>query len=519
VTAETAAVPARANRGARIQAIARGATSETALILGTVTLLGLAIRLYRLDGLPAEMWGDVTTHYQLAQKVMSGHPFFDYEFGGDGPMLSYLVAAVASLGGLSFFTLKLTTVLIGTAVVTASYFMAETLFDNRQVGLITAIVTAVSFWDLTFSRQAKPYILVPLFTCLAVTFAARRMPVPAGIALGLGMYTQAAFWGVPVAFLIMPTALLVGALVAIPVIDSFIRNPSSLVGSSSYIGSKLHTHHTLTQTALSVLANIWKNALSFNVRGDVTFRHNIPLHPHLDVLSGVLFLAGMALILWRIARQHDWKLLWWFLIPFMAAQIPSVLDTTPGNVPNMGRMIGAMPFAYAAIAYAIFRACDAVCRALSSRSAGWLASAGLMSVLLAAIFCINMYNYFVVYPGTLPNGNTPYDLVIARQVDAAGAGATSIVVGCCWGDWGQPEPDAIRDRSNPAIRLVLASDAQTARQDLATQVSGGADVVVYTDPATPASANPVAGSLQDTQSYVLRENGWAVARVFQGRKR
>ena len=73
---------------------ARGvATADTTLILGVITLLGFAIHLYRLDGLPAEMWGDVVTHYQLSQKVMSGHPYTNYEFGGDGPLFSYVVAA------------------------------------------------------------------------------------------------------------------------------------------------------------------------------------------------------------------------------------------------------------------------------------------------------------------------------------------------------------------------------------------------------------------------------------------
>lgn len=495
------------------------ATSDVSLILTTITVLGLAIRLYRLDGLPAEMWGDVTTHYTLAQQVMNGHLFFDYEFGGDGPLLSYCVAVVASIAGLSFFTLKLTTVLIGTAVIVVTYFLAEELFDNRQIGLIAAFITAISFWDITFSRQAKPYILAALLAALAVTFAAKRMVVPAGIALGLGMYSQAAFWGVPVAFLLSPVALLIGAVVATPVMLSFARNPGQLTGQSSYIGEKLHTHLTVLQMMGRLIQNIGLNALAFFARGDVTFRHNIPYNPHLDYLSGVIFLVGMALIVRRIATTYDWKLLVWFVVPFLTVQIPSVLDMTPGNVPNMGRMIGAMPFAYTAIAYAIYVGANDLFSGVLAAPRAWLAGAGLVTVTLVVVFGINAYNYFVVYPRTLPNGNTPYDLAIAREVDATGSTAFSIVVSCCWGEWGQPEPDAIQDRVGPSARLLLATDTPDAITKLRTIVAHGTPVVLYLDPSLTNGRRLFTRVVAVKRQSMLRLNGWDVARVLVGVRR
>jgi len=62
------------------------------MILILILLLSLVLRLYLLDTLPGEMWGDVNEHYELAQRILQGKFFYHYDFGGDGPLISYLIA-------------------------------------------------------------------------------------------------------------------------------------------------------------------------------------------------------------------------------------------------------------------------------------------------------------------------------------------------------------------------------------------------------------------------------------------
>ncbi|HZU12954.1 MAG TPA: glycosyltransferase family 39 protein [Chloroflexota bacterium] len=496
-----------------------GADRETsyrneALLVAALTLLGLAIRLYRLDTIPAEMWGDVLFHHYLASLVL-GHQFYlDYRFGGDGPMLSYIIAGLSALFGLTFFTIKLATVLAGTLLVPLDYLLTRQLF-GRRVAAIAALLTAISFWAITFSRQGKPYILAAVFFALALWLVLSGRQLLGGVALGLGMYTQAAFWGAPLAFVTTPYVLLWGAIVALPVIVNFARNPSALLGSSSYIGSKLHQQHSATGIVLRVLDNIWRDILSYNVRGDATFRHNIPYHPNLDRLSGIFFVLGVALILWRIGHHRDWRLLKWVVIPFAVIQIPSVLDQTASNIPAMGRMVGAVPLTMATIAYALDRTAMVSLFWLRRLSHPRLVVGSTLAAVLIVIFGINFYNYFVVYPRTLPNGNTPFGATIATRIDQTSPRTYSFVIGCCWGDWGQPEPDAVSEVVT-AHRYVIT--VQTF-QDAASQISTlprGSHVLLFMDPATP-SALYATLPVRVASSWVLRRNGWDVARVLGGR--
>lgn len=492
--------------------------SNETLLVAAITIFALAIRLFRLNDVPAEMWGDVIEHYSLATQIMHGQFFVDYRFGGDGAMFSYIVAALALFLGLSFATLKLATVLIGTASVAVEYYLAREFFGSRRIGFLACFIAAVSFWNITFSRQAKPYILVALFVALSILFVLQKRRILAGVALGLGMYTQAAFWGLPIAFVFAPVSLLVGAVVALPVLYSFWQNPSALVGQSSYIGSKLGTQLTLTQRVEHVLQNIWKDALSYNVRGDNTFRHNIPGHPHLDVLSGLLFLAGMALVLWYIGHDRNRRLLLWFLIPFLVVQLPSVSDMDPLNVPAMGRMIGATPFAFAAIALALDRGYSGLERWLRTEIARpVLWSGALLGFALACIFAVNMYNYFVVYPRTLPNGNTPFGRTIAQQIDRSPPDTYNILAGCCWGDWAQPEPGAVVDVVDRPRYVLTAQDLVGAKTLLDGQIPRGSRVVLYADPRFRSAGAAAALGLNHEHDRILTRNGWQVVWIIEGR--
>lgn len=73
-----------------------------------------------------------------------------------GGLFSHLMAASASVFGFSEFALRLPAALFGIALILAAFVFGNALF-GRIVGLLTAALLAVSFWDIDLSRYARFY--------------------------------------------------------------------------------------------------------------------------------------------------------------------------------------------------------------------------------------------------------------------------------------------------------------------------------------------------------------------------
>ena len=73
-----------------------------------------------------------------------------------GGLFSHLMAASASLFGFSEFALRLPAALFGIALIVAAYLFGAALF-GRIVGLVTAALLAISFWDIDLARYARFY--------------------------------------------------------------------------------------------------------------------------------------------------------------------------------------------------------------------------------------------------------------------------------------------------------------------------------------------------------------------------
>jgi hypothetical protein len=97
--------------------------NQTFWMLFGILLLYLFIGLYRLSDIPAAIWGDAIEHYYLAENVLHGHLFFNYAYGGDGPIFTYIVVFFTNFYPLSFYGLKLTAVIIGFFFVLSMFFL------------------------------------------------------------------------------------------------------------------------------------------------------------------------------------------------------------------------------------------------------------------------------------------------------------------------------------------------------------------------------------------------------------
>jgi hypothetical protein len=73
-----------------------------------------------------------------------------------GGVFSHLMAASASMFGFSEFALRLPAALFGIVLIVAAYLFGAALF-GRVVGLVTAALLAVSFWDIDLARYARFY--------------------------------------------------------------------------------------------------------------------------------------------------------------------------------------------------------------------------------------------------------------------------------------------------------------------------------------------------------------------------
>jgi len=326
-----------------------------AVFLFLTTLLAVVLRFYRLTEVPPGLHFDEAFKGVMARGMLEGGPLrlFFASNQGEEPLATYLVAAAIALVGQDAWVNRLPSAIVGSLTVPLAWWLGRGLYRlarhsdlaragltaNQQapgtrpakgegslgeqiVGLGTAVVLAILYWHLTFSRMGMEPILVPFFATL--TFAAlvhglnsgysgksRLLPlVLAGLALGGSFYTYKAGYFVPVVvalFVVYAIIVergflrrhgrglclmaLVAVLASLPLgiyfathPDDFLHRPTSvsLVGSSGLEG----TWQALTDNAPRVLG-------MFFLEGDADPRRNLPGRPALDPFLACLFLVGL----------------------------------------------------------------------------------------------------------------------------------------------------------------------------------------------------------------------------------
>jgi hypothetical protein len=197
-----------------------------------------------------------------------------------------------------------------------------------------------------------------------------------------------------------------------------------------------------------LVANLWRAAGMFNLRGDVVAYTNVPHRRHLGAVSGVLFVAGLAYSLLRLRRGHNAMVL-----AFLAAMIfPTALALAfPNEVPNAGRASGVITSTYLLAALPLVALYRRVATLYpvdwrrtglwgSGQVVGWLRGAGVLPAvvmvgLLGAELRETWQGYFQDYVRHLPGGNYAISLEIARVLDEfEGEGESYVVVWPYWFD-------------------------------------------------------------------------------------
>jgi hypothetical protein len=166
-----------------------------------------------------------------------------------------------------------------------------------------------------------------------------------------------------------------------------------------------------------VLGRAWSCVAGFFIpgAGDRFLAYNIPGRPTFDLLTGVLFLAGVGLCLIRWWRPACAFALLWFIVGIS----PSLIT---GATASLTRSIAALPVAYLFPALAVVEGVRWAAARWGQRAA-WVAGLGFVA-LIVAIGAVSAHAYFVTW-GQSPDVRAAYmhPLVeIARYLDAAPTG-------------------------------------------------------------------------------------------------
>lgn len=132
------------------------------LAVGTLLAFALLLRVYDL-GTPS-LWMDEAITAEAAKGVLEhGFPVLPSDQSYTRGLLNtYIVAASFKLLGVSEFAGRLPSVAFGTATVAVVYLLGTAL-GGRRVGIIAAVILAVTDWDIAMSRQARMYAQLEFF--------------------------------------------------------------------------------------------------------------------------------------------------------------------------------------------------------------------------------------------------------------------------------------------------------------------------------------------------------------------
>ena len=345
------------------------------LLLIAILLVALVLRTYQIDTIPNGCQSDEGNNGLDALRWLRGAPYTPYAETNEGQatLFTYLIALYFRLFGVSVPTMRLVSATAGALTVLAFYVLAREFYGPR-VGLAITALLAASRWHITFSRIVYEAIMVPLCEVLLFYFlwrglrdGRRRDFVLCGLSLALGLNTYTAFRVVPVGVVLYAVywliayrtewrctlrglgwTLLSAALGLVPLAVYAVQHPHIFMGRTRHIS--LLPEIAAAGNLSPLWTNLRKVLLMFNYRGDAAPLNNLPGAPLLDLVTGVLFVLGLAVALryWRHPRSF-------LLLAWGIAALPAVVFSVGHEAPSARRAIGLIPVVYLLVGLAVER--------------------------------------------------------------------------------------------------------------------------------------------------------------------
>ncbi len=336
------------------------------LLLGGIVLVGVFLRVYRLDSLPPGPSFDAAFYGLDALGILQGErPIFVPTNSGREALFSYLVAGFYRFLGPGALGIYAASALIGVLTIPAVYFAARELFAEadgllrRWAPPLAALLLAISYWHLHLSRSGLRVVLTPLFAALVVGLLWRGLRtgsrwalVACGLALGLAAYTYQASRLLPVLVVLAcvgfarwerkPFAwrglLVVGglaALLALPLGVYAVRHPHEF-NARVEDALVLNNPQAPSGQTEGLQNQVVEALVMFSLRGDESPIANLPYRPALDWFVSAAFYLGIAISLVRWRRLPYPFLLAWLavmLVPATVAGLGVAEKRASGDLP------------------------------------------------------------------------------------------------------------------------------------------------------------------------------------------
>lgn len=358
-------------------------------ILGLIITLAIILRTYNIDTVPSGIYPDEAnngTNAYTAQ-INNAYQWFYPDNNGREGLYINLIAICFKFFGVSFFTLKLPSILMGVLTVIGVYFFSRELFISKpRLALIASYLTAVSFWTIMFSRIGfRAIMMLPVLT-FSFYFIFRGIRTKCwynfmigGLIFGLGFHTYIAFRVAPALLLVLFILLIIqrGTIfikeywksVLLFIICTMITAAPlfyTLYDHPEYINARTGDVSIFSQENEKITTTLTKTVsislMKYNFYGDQNWRHGFPPYPTLETFAGIMFLCGILLssILFFLYIFRRWKnnirnrklVTHGFLFAWFFAFLAPEFLTIEG-LPHSLRSIGTLPVVYIFAAFFI----------------------------------------------------------------------------------------------------------------------------------------------------------------------
>lgn len=350
------------------------------IILFIIILIGIFYRVYMIKEVPTGCYRDEGQNGNEAINIMNGVvldgtslPVYIERWTQNAAMYMYFVAVFFKFFGIDVLQVRLVSIVFGILCIPAFYFLLRYIFGVK-LALLGAFLMAVLRWHVNFSRIGFLGILTVFFVILCLYFGWRSYKerklfdfILLGVVTALSLYTYLASRLIPVGFFFflvfllfkdfkfyrqnwkkMLIALAAFFIVGFPLFQYAIKHPKYFTSRQSTVsifnlemlreigGRYVEKNGQPKHWTKLYVENIWRTLLMFNWSGDGNPRHNYGLKPMLDFTTGIFFVIGLVIIIFKLFTPLNF-LLFAFFVSMLQAGLLSI------ESPQAYRTIGLIP--------------------------------------------------------------------------------------------------------------------------------------------------------------------------------
>jgi hypothetical protein len=345
------------------------------------------------------------------------HIFYPSNNGREGLFIN-LVGVSESVFGAGVVGLRIPAAVIGSLTVLFVFLLGEMMIGWRAAAF-GSFMLATSFWHVAVSRTGFRAILMPLLLTASLYLLVKALrsddvrarlwwAAAGGLLYGLGFHSYIAYRISPpvvLAFMgadlwrrrvkresVRPWVAVIAVwwaaavIAALPLILYFVHHPAEFSGRMNELSVLRRAH-----PARALWAGTRAAVMQFNVRGDSDWGLNISCAPLLLWPVGVLFVAGVLLVVWKaVRRSSDAVAAVLLLVWLVVMLVPTAISGDTSALRTLGTVTPVFLLAGWAAAWVF----------------DWLGSTTARAIFAGAVLAtggVEGYRYFVVWahsPGT-----------------------------------------------------------------------------------------------------------------------